>query len=143
MRTVVAAIIGLVIVVALGVALHMAYGIGWFTFNSGTVPPQDKAEALRGLLDSPRLKAAAYGSAAIVAGIAFPFMARTSNILSGLLYSAAAGFFVLLSAGLGAPGIIAGASSFGISVGLHAMIRRPEAAEAAGPPNKAKQAGTR
>ena len=134
-KTVIATIVGIVIIGVLGVGLHMAYGIGWFTLNSGTIPPQDKAVVLRGLLEASSTKAAAYGTAAIVASIVFSFIARSSSMIAASVYAALAGASVVLNSNIDVVAVSSGICVFFVALVLHALIRRDDPAAVENAPN--------
>ena len=135
MKTVIATIVGLVIISALGVGLHMAYGIGWFTLNSSTIPPQDKADALRGLLESSTMKVAAYGTSAIVASVVFSFISRSSSMAAASIYAVLAGVSVVLNGNIDVFSVSAGVGVFLMTLVLHALIRSDAPTEQASAPN--------
>ena len=135
MKTVIATIVGLVIISLLGVGLHMAFGIGWFTLNSSTISPQDKADALRGLLESSSMKAAAYGTSAIVASVVFSFIARSTSMAAASIYAVLAGVSVALNGNFDVVAVSAGVGVFLVALVLHALIRSDAPAEHESAPN--------
>jgi hypothetical protein len=134
-KAVIATIVCLVIISVLGVGLHMAFGIGWFTLNSSIIPPQDKADALRGLLESSSMKAAAYGTSAIVASVVYSFIARSSSMVAASIYAALAGACVAFNGNVDVVATSSGVGVFFVALVLHALIRRDAPAQEASAPN--------
>lgn len=145
MKTVIALIVALAIIIGIGPWFHTAYAVGWFFLNDGSIPPQDKAELLGNilsdpsLLNLPALKVYAYSSAAVLASVAFSLMARFSSIFSGAGCAAVLGSCVVFYGGLGVLGISCGVCIFFVALGLHALIRREGHDESSEPPKNILQ----
>lgn len=148
MKIAIALVAALAVIIGVGPLFHTVYAVGWFFLNESTIPPQDKADLLSGilndpsLLEVPSLKAYAYSSAAVLASLTFSFMARSSSMLAGAGYAVLSGACVAYYGGLGVLGVSCGASIFLLALGLHILIRRSEDQAGAESPNNKLQPTT-
>lgn len=96
-----AAIVGtlcLSVIGFMGDVLRPFMAVGWFTLIQSGIEPEQKADYLSALFDSPLLKAYVCGVFAVILGFVFGALSGAEKrVLPNMLFSVVAGFYVALA----------------------------------------------